>query len=131
MTGRGGPAPRRWPRSVFGEGGEPDPRFSFANQRTLLAWIRTSLALVLAAAVVDAVPVEVSSVLRVSAVLLLSILGIAAAAQGWRSWAASERALRHNRPLPSSGGLGLLLVLGVVLAALLVAVVALAEGTTP
>lgn len=130
MTGRREPARQRWPQSVFGEGDEPDPRFSFANQRTLLAWIRTSLALVLAAAVVDAVPVEVSSVLRVGAVLLLSVLGIAAAVQGWRSWVASERALRHSRPLPSSGGLGLMLVLGVVLAAVLVVVVALAESTT-
>lgn len=130
MIGRREPTRGRWPQSVFGEGDEPDPRFSFANQRTLLAWIRTSLALVLAAAVVDAVPVEVSSALRISAVLLLSMLGIAAAAQGWRSWVASERALRGGEPLPSNGGLGLLLVLGVVLAAALVIVVALAGGAT-
>jgi putative membrane protein len=27
---------RRWPRSVYGVGVEPDPRFSFANERVLL-----------------------------------------------------------------------------------------------
>ena len=39
-------APRddqRWPRSVYGVGSEPDPRFSVANERTFLAGIRTSL----------------------------------------------------------------------------------------
>jgi putative membrane protein len=30
------------------EGTEPDPRFSFANERTFLAWSRTALALVVA-----------------------------------------------------------------------------------
>ena len=31
-----------------GEGREPDPRFTFANERTFLAWSRTALALVVA-----------------------------------------------------------------------------------
>lgn len=35
----------RFPRRVFGEGQEPDARFSLANERTFLAWIRTSMAL--------------------------------------------------------------------------------------
>jgi putative membrane protein len=34
------------PGSVFGRGDEPGPRFSLANERTALAWMRTSLALV-------------------------------------------------------------------------------------
>jgi uncharacterized membrane protein YidH (DUF202 family) len=37
---------RRFPASVFGHGTEPDPRFTLANERTLLAWIRTALALI-------------------------------------------------------------------------------------
>ena len=36
---------RRFPRSVYGEGEEPDPRFSLANERTFLAWLRTALAM--------------------------------------------------------------------------------------
>ena len=39
----------RWPGYVYGEGEEPDYRFSLANERTFLAWIRTSLGLVAAA----------------------------------------------------------------------------------
>ena len=36
----------RKPDSVYGLGEEPDPRFSMANERTSLAWMRTALALV-------------------------------------------------------------------------------------
>ena len=43
----------RWPDSVYREGVEPDPRFTFANERTFLAWLRTALALVVAGVAVD------------------------------------------------------------------------------
>jgi putative membrane protein len=38
------------PRTVERDAGgtEPDPRFTFANERTFLAWSRTALALVVA-----------------------------------------------------------------------------------
>ncbi len=39
---------------LLGGGQEPDPRFSLANERTFLAWIRTSLALLAGAVAVDA-----------------------------------------------------------------------------
>lgn len=45
---------KRWPTSLYEIGEEPDPRFSFANERTFLAWIRTALALLAAAVAVDA-----------------------------------------------------------------------------
>ena len=45
-----GVSPRWWPGGGAdpGEGHEPDPRFTFANERTFLAWSRTALALVVA-----------------------------------------------------------------------------------
>jgi putative membrane protein len=39
---------QRKPESVYGQGDEPDPRFSQASERTALAWMRTALALVAA-----------------------------------------------------------------------------------
>lgn len=36
----------RFPRRVFGQGTEPDARFTLANERTFLAWIGVSLALI-------------------------------------------------------------------------------------
>ena len=48
-----GRTPRRWPafsgrreRRLEQTGSDPDPRFTFANERTFLAWTRTSLALI-------------------------------------------------------------------------------------
>ena len=35
----------RFEQRVLGPGREPDPRFSLANERTFLAWIRTALTL--------------------------------------------------------------------------------------
>ncbi|WP_345712331.1 YidH family protein, partial [Kineococcus glutinatus] len=63
---------RRWPRRVYGTGREPDARFSLANERTFLAWIRTSLALLGAGVALEAlqVPVQPGFRLAASAVLL-------------------------------------------------------------
>ena len=36
----------RFPATVYRHGTEPDPRFTLANERTLLAWIRTALGLI-------------------------------------------------------------------------------------
>ncbi|MGH3240919.1 MAG: YidH family protein, partial [Spirillospora sp.] len=38
----------RWTDRLLAEGSDPDPRFSLANERTFLAWIRTALALIAA-----------------------------------------------------------------------------------
>ena len=46
---------RRWPRQVYAVGTEPDPRFSFANERTFLAWIRTALGFLAAGVAIAAV----------------------------------------------------------------------------
>lgn len=93
---------RRWPSSVYGAGAEPDPRFTLANERTLLAWIRTALALVGAGVVIDAVDIDVSETARGIIGAILVILGGLAAGGAWMRWAATERALRHSRPLPGS-----------------------------
>ena len=39
---------------LLGEGNEPDVRFSLANERTFLAWIRTALALLAGGIAVEA-----------------------------------------------------------------------------
>lgn len=47
-------ADRRWPTKLYSVGSDPDPRFSLANERTLLAWIRTSLAFLALGVALDA-----------------------------------------------------------------------------
>jgi inner membrane protein YidH len=90
----------RWPRSVYEVGDEPDPRFSLANERTLLAWLRTSLALMAGGVGFAALgPGDRGLQLVVALVLLLT--GIACSLSALQHWIACERALRTGRPLPS------------------------------
>lgn len=111
----------RFPRSVYSRGVEPDPRFSLANERTFLAWIRTSLALVAAGVAVRALQVPIPATFRFAAALILTALGLLAAGQGWLGWMRTERALRENRAL-AGPSLGLLITIGVVVTVGLVAV---------
>ena len=115
---------RRWPRSVYGVGSDPDPRFTFANERTFLAWIRTGLGFLAAGVGVAAVArlnERLNLEVRVAS-LLLVVCGLLCAVDAWIRWARSERAMREGRALPSSP---LLLVLvGVLVAVALIALVA-------
>jgi putative membrane protein len=94
----------RWPRSVYGSGDEPDPRYTLANERTFLAWIRTSLALLAGAAAIDALDLPLSDTLQRFAAGWLALLGLLGALQSWRTWAKTEAALRRGQPLPGSMG---------------------------
>ncbi|MGY1752012.1 YidH family protein [Blastococcus sp. SYSU D01042] len=108
----------RWPASVYREGVEPDPRFTFANERTFLAWLRTALALVVAGVAVD-VLAESSDVdadgYRPLAVALI-VLGLLASGSAFFRWAANERAMRRQEPLPALG-LGVVLTGGIAVVA--------------
>jgi putative membrane protein len=110
----------RFPAAVYGHGEEPDPRFSLADERTFLAWIRTSLALMAAALAVEALHVGIGAKLRTTVAVLLVLAGIGSVGQAWAGWASSERALRLKAPLPASDLkpvlLVILLVIGVCLA---------------
>ena len=111
----------RWPSWVYAEGAEPDYRFSLANERTFLAWIRTALALVAGGVALDAFPVSASERLQTWLAALLVLLGMACAIASWFRWARAERAIRTHQPLPSSGptawlALGLVVVAAVLLA---------------
>ena len=115
-------APDRFPRSVYGVGSEPDPRFSLANERTFLAWIRTTLALLAAAAAVDALDLPMSDLAQQIIALALATAGLLSAVQSWRGWAATERAMRLQAPMPRNRTMGLLVaLLGVVAVAFIVA----------
>lgn len=81
-------------------GDEPDYRFSFANERTFLAWIRTALALTAGGlGVIQLLPQFVG---RDPLGILLLVLGFLTAATSYRRWAANERSIRLGVPLPSS-----------------------------
>lgn len=113
----------RWPRLVYGVGTEPDPRFSLANERTFLAWIRTSLAFLAAGAGVAAVT-QISGNLGVElklVSLLLLVCGLVCAASSYARWTRQERAIRTGAPMPSSPAMPF--VTGAVAAVALIAII--------
>lgn len=112
---------RRWPRRIYAHGSEPDVRFSFANERTFLAWIRTALALIAAGVALDALTLNLSADTQHLLAILLVALGIACTATSWIRWARAERAMRLGDPLPASGS-GVLLALGVLFGAVVLLV---------
>ncbi|AJT41613.1 YidH family protein [Psychromicrobium lacuslunae] len=91
---------RRFPRALYQHGEEPDPRFSLANERTFLAWIRTGVALIAAGIAIEVFASSIHSGLRLSAAIVLILAGIAAPVQAWFGWLRTERALRNSQPLP-------------------------------
>lgn len=108
-------------------GQEPDYRFSLANERTFLAWIRTALALVGGGlAVVAFLPASTSVALRDSIGLVLVAIGTGIAAASFARWARNEDAMRHDRPIPASV-LPMLLSIGVLVVAVLVALLLLGD----
>lgn len=111
------PAGRRWPRSVYDHGTDPDPRFSLANERTFLAWTRTGLALLAGAAALDALDLPLQDTLQALLAALLAVAGVVVAATSWWSWARVERAMREGHPLPGNPAM-LVVVVTVVLAGL-------------
>ena len=92
------------PRGSAGDGTEPDPRFTFANERTFLAWSRTALALVVAGlGVVQLLPPFPGVPWGRRALgLPLIVFGAVVAVVAYREWGRSQRAMRHGQPLPRS-----------------------------
>lgn len=93
---------RRFPSSVFGQGTEPDARFTLANERTFLAWIGTSLALISVGVALESLALDLQPGFRLAASLVLMVAGLASPVQAWFGWMGVERSLRLGRPLPPS-----------------------------
>jgi putative membrane protein len=106
-------------------GAEPDPRFSYANERTFLAWNRTALALVAAGLAATSLLAEfnVPGGRRLIGVPLI-LLGALLAVISHRRWDANERAMRLRQPVPASH-LGGLVAAGISVTAPVAAIVAL------
>ncbi|WP_264031925.1 YidH family protein [Cellulosimicrobium sp. SH8] len=127
----GEPADTRRPRSVYGVGTEPDARFSLANERTALAWVRTGLGLVAGGVALTsfATFADMPGVLDVVAGVAC-LVGAGFAGYALVSWRRNERALRLRRRLPAPSGLPVL-VAGVVVLALLLAGYAVGSASGP
>ncbi len=116
-----GEQPRWWPQ----EGDEPDPRWSLANERTLLAYNRTGLAFLVAGlAVVGSRGVAETSVWFALLGLPLIAVGGAVAWAGRLRFVAAQRAIRLGEPLDAPGVAARLPIAVVTLAAAAIVVAA-------
>lgn len=114
----------RWLESLLREGRAPDPRFTLANERTFLAWIRTSIGVLAAGIAVDAFVAGLPPGLRKTISALLVVLGGGLAVSAFLRWLALERALRRGEPLPPAPLVPVFAVALGLTAALLLVVVA-------
>ena len=84
-------------------GTTPDYRFSLANERTFLAWIRTGLALIGGGLAVAAfIPPLRWPFVREGIAIALLLLGAVVALRAVDHWARTERAMRLGQELPGS-----------------------------
>jgi putative membrane protein len=104
---------------------EPDVRFTYANERTFLAWNRTALALIATGVAATQLLPEfhVDGGRRILGLPMIA-LGALVAFTSFRHWKANERAMRSGRPLPRSP-MPLVLSIGVALEAVIAVVLAL------
>ena len=101
----------RRPRSVYGIGKEPDARFSLANERTALAWLRTALALVAGGVALTTLASFGAGNTFLDVVAGLACLsGGVLALAALTGWKRRERALRLTQPLPAPRILPVLVV---------------------
>jgi inner membrane protein YidH len=106
---------------------DPDYRFTLANERTFLAWIRTALALIAGGvAVVQLVPAFGIPGVRHGLGMVLTVGGGLLAALAVRRWQRVQTAMRRGADLPPSR-MPLLLGVAILVAAILVLVVLLAQ----
>ncbi len=125
--GRGPPARAASAPAWRRVGREPDYRFTLANERTFLAWIRTALALVAGGVLL----VQFSTQLRPRSVLValacgLCVLAMLLAASAYSRWKRNEIAMRHAEPLPHADAVLWLAVGSGVVAVVLAVLVAMA-----
>jgi putative membrane protein len=117
---------RLWfaPSRVLEGGSTPDYRFSLANERTFLAWIRTALALIGGGFAVDQfLSDRLTHWVRIALSLALLTGGVFCTLRAVNHWVRCERAMRHGQSLPASRFPALLAVLVAVIAVAMVAVV--------
>lgn len=99
-------------------GEAPDYRFSLANERTFLAWIRTALGVLAAGVGLDQLAPDLATPLvREVLALMLCLFAGCLAIYGYLRWLNNEKAMRLKQDLPYTRmlwGISMIMVLVVV-----------------
>lgn len=105
-------------------GEAPDYRFSLANERTYLAWIRTALGFLAAGVGLDQLAPDLATpMVRETVALLLCLFAGALAVYGYLRWLRNEKAMRLKQDLPYTRSLKAISLAMVAVAATVIAMV--------
>jgi putative membrane protein len=105
------------------DGKEPDYRFSLANERTFLAWIRTALSLLAGGVLLEQFATKLEPRLVVIGLAIgLAALSTVLCGVAYFRWKANEIAMRHDRPLPSTIAIPLLTLAAAIVSGIIAAV---------
>jgi putative membrane protein len=108
-------------------GEEPDYRFTLANERTFLAWVRTALALLAGGVLLEQFATHLQPhALIVALALGLAILSSVLCTVAYVRWRANEIAMRHRQALPTSIAIPMLSAIAAVAAGVIAVVELLA-----
>jgi putative membrane protein len=122
---------RSWlTRRLFPDGIEPDPRFTLANERTFLAWIRTGLALLGGGIALEAFAMGIPTVVRTPAAVILVLTSLLVSGASILRWRSVELAMRRQRPLPAPV-LIIVLTVGLTVATVVLLAIFVSIGRTP
>ena len=89
---------------ILRQGEAPDYRFSLANERTFLAWIRTALGFLAAGVALEQISIDFATpLIREYLSLALVILAGMLSAYGYFRWLSNERAMRLKQDLRYTG----------------------------
>jgi putative membrane protein len=104
-------------------GREPDYRFSLANERTFLAWIRTALSMLAGGVLLEQFATRLEPRLVVVGLAIgLAVLSTVLCGVAYFRWKANEIAMRHDQPLPSTIAIPLLALAAAIVSAIIAAV---------
>ncbi|TQI79171.1 putative membrane protein [Serratia fonticola] len=99
-------------------GEAPDYRFSLANERTFLAWIRTALGFLAAGVGLDQLAPDLATpLIREMVSLLLCLFAGGLAIYGYLRWLRNEKAMRLKQDLPYTRSLRVISLFMVIVAA--------------
>jgi putative membrane protein len=113
--------PDPFTRWLTSRGEDPDPRFTLANERTFLAWIRTALGLMGAGVAIEVFSLDVGgSGWRKALAIVLVLAGAVVAVGAAVRWVGVEWAMRERRTLPAPSLVPVLVLLLAVAAFLVV-----------
>jgi putative membrane protein len=101
------------------EGTEPDYRFSLANERTFLAWIRTALSLLAGGVLMEQFATTLHPrIALVGLAVGLALLSCLLCGAAYARWRANEIAMRNGRALPGSVAVPVVAVVLLLMAAI-------------